>query len=287
MNRQAPTASPWGRYALVLVDLQNDFWSEAAAATAPDLPQRVAALLAFARAEGLTVVHVRARFRPDGRDWMARYRLRNWIPCIDGTPGVETLPFAVERPGEPVVIKQTFDGFLGTDLDDVLARRGIRGLLIAGLITSTCVLFTASTATQRGYLVSVVTDCCSDREEAHHATLAAYPFVFGTVRSDEIADRRRRMGRRPRSAGLPVDRRRQRPRRSESYRHTDGSRHASNHRAVNVDRVRPGLSRGASLMSRSRCDRRDRRTPLRSPTAAALAPWQPSRLPVVPARRSD
>ena len=190
MNRPAPTASPWNRYALVLVDLQNDFWSEAAAATAPDLPHRVAALLAFARAEGLTVVHVRARFRPDGRDWMARYRLRNWIPCIDGTPGVETLPFAAEHPGEPVVIKQSFDGFLGTDLDDVLARRGIRGLLVAGLITSTCVLFTASTATQRGYLVSVVTDCCSDREEAHHATLATYPFVFGTVRSDEIADRR-------------------------------------------------------------------------------------------------
>jgi len=48
------------------VDLQNDFWSEAVAATAPELPDRVAALLAYARTEGLTVVHVRARFRPDG-----------------------------------------------------------------------------------------------------------------------------------------------------------------------------------------------------------------------------
>jgi len=184
------TASPWSRYALVLVDLQNDFWSDAVAATAPELPDRVAALLAYARAEGLTVVHVRARFRPDGCDWMARYRLRNWIPCIDGTPGVETLPFAAELPGEPVVTKQSFDGFLGTGLDELLAWRGIRGLLVAGLITSTCVLFTASTATQRGYLVSVVSDCCSDREELHDATLAAYPFVFGTVRSDEIAERR-------------------------------------------------------------------------------------------------
>ena len=184
------TALPWSRYALVLVDLQHDFWSEAAAATAPDLPDRVAALLAYARAEGLTVVHVRARFRPDGSDWMARYRLRNWIPCIDGTPGAETLPFAAELPGEPVVTKQTFDGFLGTNLDAVLNERGIRGLLVAGLVTSTCVLFTASTATQLGYLVSVVSDCCSDRDEVHHATLAAYPFVFGTARSDQIAGRR-------------------------------------------------------------------------------------------------
>jgi len=184
------TMSPWSRYALVLVDMQRDFWSAATEATAPELPDRVTALLAFARAEGLTVVHVRARFRPDGGDWMARYRLRNWIPCIDGTPGVETLPFAVDRPGEPVVIKHSFDGFLGTDLHDVLAERGIRGLLIAGLVTSTCVLFTASTATQRGYLVSVVSDCCSDHEDVHRATLGAYPFVFDTVLSHEIAERR-------------------------------------------------------------------------------------------------
>lgn len=180
----------WSQYALVLVDLQRDFWSEETAATAPELPDRLTGLLATARDEGLSVVHVRARFRPDGGDWMARHRLRNWIPCIDGTAGVETLPFAAELPGEPVVTKHTFDGFLGTDLDELLAGRGIRGLLVAGLVTSTCVLFTASTATQRGYLVSVVSDCCSDREEVHHATLAAYPFIFDTVRSDEIAERR-------------------------------------------------------------------------------------------------
>ena len=184
------SASPWSRYALVLVDLQRDFWTETVAATAPELPDRVAALLASARAEGLTVVHVRARFRPDGRDWMARYRLRDRIPCVDGTPGVETLPWAAELPGEPVVIKRSFDGFLGTELDEVLAERGIRGLLVAGLVTSTCVLFTAATATQRGYLVSVLSDCCSDREEMHRTTLAAYPFVFDTVRSDQIAERR-------------------------------------------------------------------------------------------------
>ncbi|MBI5090692.1 MAG: cysteine hydrolase, partial [Actinobacteria bacterium] len=116
--------------------------------------------------------------------------LRGRIPCIEGTPGVETLPCARELPGEPVIVKHTFDGFLGTDLDAVLTERGIRHLLIAGLVTSTCVLFTAATATQRGYLASVVADCCSDRAEAHHATLAAYPFVFDTPTSDEIGERR-------------------------------------------------------------------------------------------------
>jgi nicotinamidase-related amidase len=190
VNAIRDTTSPWSRHALVLIDLQRDFWSAEAASTSPELPDRVAQLLEHARAEGLAVVHVRARFEPDGRDWMARYRLRGWIPCVRGTSGAETLPFAVELPGEPVVTKQTFDGFLCTDLDEVLAERGIRSLLIAGLVTSTCVLFTASTATQRGSLVSVVADCCSDRAEAHWATLDSYPFIFETVRSEQISQRR-------------------------------------------------------------------------------------------------
>lgn len=184
------TDSSWSRHALVLVDLQEDFWSASAIATAPDLPRRVSQLLTFARSEGLAVVHVRASFQPDGSDWMARYRLRGSIPCIEGTPGVDALAFAAELAGEPVVVKHSFDGFLNTDLDDVLARLGARNLLIAGLVTSTCVLFTAASAMQRGYRVSVLSDCCSDEKAAHEATLSGYRFVFDALRSEQIAHHR-------------------------------------------------------------------------------------------------
>ena len=194
MDDQASARSPgagWSRYALVVVDVQCDFWSEAEAETAPDMPERLAGLLTYARRTGLRVVHVRAQFRADGSDWMARYRLRGTIPCIDGTSGAETLPWAVEEPGETVVSKQTFDGFLRTDLDAELRSTGVQFLLIAGLVTSTCVLLTATTATQLGYLVAVVTDCCSDREQAHRDTLDNYRFVFDSARSDEIPKMRR------------------------------------------------------------------------------------------------
>ena len=184
------TGSGWSRYAVVLVDFQQDFWPDEVESTAPDLPARVTELLAYARSHDLAVVHLRARFRADGSDWMARYRLRGRIPCIDGTRGVDTLPFAMEQPDEPVIIKHSFDGFLNTELHDVLTARGIKGLVIAGLVTSTCVLFTASTATQLGYHVSVLTDCCADYAAAHAATLAAYPFIFDTVASTNIAERR-------------------------------------------------------------------------------------------------
>ncbi|MGB8859649.1 MAG: isochorismatase family cysteine hydrolase [Ilumatobacteraceae bacterium] len=182
----------WRQYALLLIDLQHDFWPDEVAAVAPSLPDRVAELLAYARSHGLLVVHVRAGFDAEGDNWMARYRLRGRIPCTDGTPGAETLPFAAEFDGEPVVVKHSFDGFLNTDLHQLLTSRGIRGLLVGGLITSTCVLFTAATATQLGYLVTVLDDCCADFEEAHTTTLAGYQFIFDAVPSTEIVDHRQR-----------------------------------------------------------------------------------------------
>ena len=49
-----------------------------------------------------------------------------------------------------------------------------------------CVLLTAAAAAQRGYLVSVIEDCCADKPEAHVHTLERYPFVFDVISSEDI-----------------------------------------------------------------------------------------------------
>jgi nicotinamidase-related amidase len=51
-------------------------------------------------------------------------------------------------------------------------------LLVAGLVTHVCVLLTAASAAQMGFLVAVVEDCCADDPWAHEWTLERYPFVF-------------------------------------------------------------------------------------------------------------
>ena len=48
---------------------------------------------------------------------------------------------------------------------------------------------TAAAAAQRGYLVSVIEDCCADKPEAHVHTLERYPFIFDAVTADDIVDR--------------------------------------------------------------------------------------------------
>jgi nicotinamidase-related amidase len=179
----------WTPFALLLVDVQRDFWPERLAQSFPGFPRRVSRLLALCRREGMGVVHLRAGFRPDRSDWMVRYKLRGRIPCVRGTPGIETLPFALEAPGEVVMVKQTFDGFQTPQLPAYLRENGKRFVLVAGLLTSTCVLFTAASAAQCGFLTAVVEDCCADEPSAHEQTLDRYQFVFDRTTVDRILDR--------------------------------------------------------------------------------------------------
>jgi len=181
------TQHNWQPFALLLIDVQRDFWSEQAARVYPDFPANVASLLAFCRDEGIEVVHLRASFSADMSDWMPRYRLRGRIPCVAGTPGEEPLPFAVENPGEKVILKQTFDGFHNPELLHYLQQKGKRFVLAAGLLTSTCVLFTAFSAMQKGFLAAVVEDCCADEPDAHRQTLDRYTFIFDRTTVGTIA----------------------------------------------------------------------------------------------------
>ena len=176
----------WEQFALLLIDVQQGFWSERLQPSFPDFPVNVDGLLSLCRKEGLEVVHVRASFKADMSDWMPRYRLRGRIPCVEGTEGAETLSFAAERPGEVVIVKQAFDGFHNPNLLPYLRRKGKQFLLTAGLITSVCVLLTTASAAQLGFLTAVVEDCCADERFAHEHTLDRYQFIFDRTTTDAI-----------------------------------------------------------------------------------------------------
>jgi nicotinamidase-related amidase len=185
----AQTECDWAQFALLLIDVQRDFWDEKTAEVFPNFPSNVARLVELCRREGIEVVHLRASFQPDRSDWMVRYKLRGSIPCVEGTPGAETLPFALEKPGEAVLVKQTFDGFQNTRLLEFLRERRKRFLLTAGLVTSTCVLFTTVSAAQNGFLTAVVEDCCADEPLAHQQTLDRYRFIFDRTTVEDMRHR--------------------------------------------------------------------------------------------------
>jgi nicotinamidase-related amidase len=177
--------------ALVLVDIQRDFWRPLKEHPEfSSFPGNVETLLSEARTRGLTVVHVHSAFDPDRSNWMLFYRPegRGEIPCIAGTEGTRFEGFAAPMPGEKRVEKETFDGFMGTDLEEYLKRRGVKAALISGLETSVCVLFTATSAYLRRIVPLVVTDACADEPSRHEAALSMYgDLCFKTVTTSQVA----------------------------------------------------------------------------------------------------
>jgi len=180
----------WDSFALLLIDVQQDFMTQEMALAFPAYESNVTALLDLCRRENMDIVHLRASFQPDRSDWMAKYHFLGRIPCVDGTPGAALLDCAVEQPGETVIVKHSFDGFMNPCLQQYLDDRNKRYLLVAGLVTSVCVLLTAATAAQKGYLVAVVEDCCADKPEAHWHTLDRYPFIFDRTTPGQIVSSR-------------------------------------------------------------------------------------------------
>ncbi len=176
----------WEEFALLRIDIQQDFWSKRLQQSFPDFPANVERLLSFCRDEGLDVVHLRASFKPDMSDWMPKYVLREAIPCVQGTGGDEPVPFAVETPDETIILKQTFDGFHNQELLHYLHQKSKRFVLTAGLVTSTCVFFTTASAMQKGFLTAIVEDCCADEPFIHEHTLERYQFIFDRTSTDAI-----------------------------------------------------------------------------------------------------
>jgi nicotinamidase-related amidase len=177
--------------ALVLVDIQRDFWGPLKVNSEfASFPGNVETLLSEARTRGLTVVHVHSAFDPDRSNWMLFYRPegRGEIPCIAGTEGTKFEGFAAPIPGEKRVEKETFDGFMGTDLEEYLKGRGVKAALISGLETSVCVLFTATSAYLRRIVPLVVTDACADEPSRHEAVLSMYgDLCFKAVTTSQVA----------------------------------------------------------------------------------------------------
>lgn len=158
------------RTALVVVDLQNDFCTGPVALSRyrgdPGLLATVttnaARAVDVARAHGTEVVFVRfvGDVEHQSPSWRRRDVQRGREPkCREGTWGAGFHQVS-PAPGEHVFTKHArFDAFLAPGFEDHLLRRGIDHLVLAGVYADVCVDTTARTAFQKGWHVTVLTDC--------------------------------------------------------------------------------------------------------------------------------
>jgi len=182
-----PMLAP-ARTALLVIDVQNDFVAPDGALGRDGLDmapleeplQRVEALIAAARAAGVTLVFVRVVTRPETDSNALKLlterkgqQLDTVAICRAGTPGADY--YRVQpRAGELEVEKPLYSAFAGTLLEPQLRARGIDTLLVCGFTTECCVDSTVRDAFHRDFNVFIAFDACAAYlPDLHHASLNA------------------------------------------------------------------------------------------------------------------
>ena len=195
--------------ALVIIDMQRDFvdaggFGEALGNDVSLLRKAIAPtkrVLEAARRAGLLVIHTREGHRPDLADlWpakKARGRFKTTIGdkgpmgriLVRGEYGHDIIDDLKPKPGEPVIDKPGKGAFYATDLGEILARRGIKQLIVCGVTTEVCVNTTVREANDRGYDCLVLEDCVAsyfpEFQEYALKMIKAQGGIFGWVARSE------------------------------------------------------------------------------------------------------
>ncbi len=93
------------------------------------------------------------------------------------------------EPGDLLIQKSRYSGFINTPLDSMLRSRGITHVLVAGVASNVCVETTIRDAFGLEYHAIMVTDCClqAGPRALHDATIFNVETFFGwTTTSEQI-----------------------------------------------------------------------------------------------------
>ncbi len=81
------------------------------------------------------------------------------IHNVAGTQGAEIWPELAAQPGDHVVKKSTYSAFTGSKLAELLDELGADEIILTGCVTEVGISATATDALQRGFVVTVPSDC--------------------------------------------------------------------------------------------------------------------------------
>ena len=156
--------------ALLLIDVINDFdFPEAAELVRHALPmaERIAVLKQRAKENGIPVVYVNDNF---GR-WRSDFAAQVTHCLSDNNPGKAVVKLLKPDRDDYFVLKPKHSGFFSTTLDTLLEYLGVTTVVLTGLATNICVLFTANDAYMRDLHLVVPADCVASntREENDYA----------------------------------------------------------------------------------------------------------------------
>ncbi|HEX2721548.1 MAG TPA: isochorismatase family cysteine hydrolase [Gemmatimonadaceae bacterium] len=168
LHGSVPENSP---VALLIVDVINDLefdGGEDLAEQSLPMAKRLRKLAEGARAAGIAVIYVNDNF---GK-WRSDFRALLDHCLKDDVTGQPLVKLLAPEKSDYFVLKPKHSAFFSTTLDTLLEYLHTKTVIITGLTTDRCVLFTAADAHMRDLHVFVPEDCCAAASaEAHDAAL--------------------------------------------------------------------------------------------------------------------
>jgi nicotinamidase-related amidase len=144
-------------------DLLNDRW-----AFIDEILPNVRKLQDACRAGGIELIHIRVKYLTrDCRD--GQRSLAKDEKAISADARDDDFLEMVEPQGDELIIDKTSAGtFNSTAIDQILRNMKIDRLWVTGIVTEGCAELTARDAADRGYFVTLVTDCLASSTRAAH-----------------------------------------------------------------------------------------------------------------------
>ncbi len=193
-----------GSTVLILVGFQNDYFAaNGILRGVVEEPNRVDKVLANSMAFIRAMIPTRMAMIATPIVLEPNYRaLANSVGILDkiktsgafkaGTPGAENIP-ELTALGDRITYvsgKVGFNAFSNTELDRVLHQRKVKNVLVAGMVTSLCIDSTGRAAYERGYSVSILSDCTSARTEAEQEFFckSVFPLYAGVLDSKQAVE---------------------------------------------------------------------------------------------------
>ncbi|KIW50194.1 hypothetical protein PV05_11807 [Exophiala xenobiotica] len=184
--------------ALLLIDYQNIAVARLGDA-APSVLGIARQMRDWALCKGMSVYHCLIDTRPGITQPPARNKIAaKWRMYEDKFAAVPGLGFEADvlapvDPGWEKTVLRTpglISALESRGLMDELVSRGVKSLMVCGIVTSGCVLSTARAATDQGFIVTVVEDACFDPVPGLHGMLCAHalPMTAHVATAGEIRD---------------------------------------------------------------------------------------------------
>ena len=174
--------------ALLLIDIQNDYFSSFEGAKYPlvsseEASKNASTLLKEFRKKALNIIHVKHE-NPDEN-----------APFFNiGSKGAQIHNSVKPLEEETVISKNFPNSFLKTQLKEILEEKEIDSLVIVGAMTHMCVDATLRAAKDFGYNCTVINDACATKDlefngktvsaqEVQSSFMAAFEFAYAKVES--------------------------------------------------------------------------------------------------------